>query len=344
MIESDLLVISDFFLSPAKRHSVAVEKINAGLINATFKIQDSIGDYHVLQKINRTVFKRPEYLSHNIELVTSFLKKSNYPKSLINLRKTADNTTIVEHPKWGCWRMMDYIKQSTCVHSIQKPWQAVEAAKALGQFHSFLFDFDANALKETIPDFVNFTFRLEQFEHSLTHGINERIHSSEEYITTIKSYYKLIDNYLTLSKELPGRVLHGDPKISNFLFNNVSNDVVALIDWDTIMAGPILYDFGDMVRSFTNTRKEDELTGDDNFDLGLYRAIHDGYLFHLENKLAPLEKENLMLGAKTVTLVQAMRFLTDYLNGDTYYEVSDKEQNRRRAMNQIHLLKNLVSA
>jgi hypothetical protein len=104
----------------------------------------------------------------------------------------------------------------------------------------------------------------------------------------------------------------------------------------------VLYDFGDMVRSFMNPGKEDELSDKDNFDIELYRAIHEGYLFHLRNKLTPLEKDNLMLGAKTVTLIQAMRFLTDYLVGDIYYQTIDKEQNKRRAMNQIRLLKNLV--
>ena len=342
MTETELLTISDIFLSTVNRASGKAEKITSGLINSTFKIQDSSGENYILQRINSTVFKCPEDLSYNIELITSFLKNSGYPKALIELCRTADNATIIDHHKWGSWRMMKFFEQTTCVESIKRVTQAVQAAKALGEFHSYLIDFDAKKLKKTIPDFINFTFRLNQLEASLSHGVKERIHSCEEQIAVIKSHYGLLDDYVTLCKDLPIRVLHGDPKISNFLFREISDDVVALIDWDTIIAGPVLYDFGDMVRSFMNPGKEDELSDKDNFDVGLYRAIHGGYLFHLQNKLTPLEKDNLMLGAKSVTLIQAMRFLTDYLVGDIYYQITDKEQNKRRAMNQIRLLKNLV--
>lgn len=342
MTETELLTISDLFLSPANRASVKVEKITGGLINSTFKIQDSSGENYILQKINNTVFKRPEDISYNIGLITSFLKKSGYPRQLIELHRTADNTTIVDHDKWGSWRMMNFFKKTNCIHSIEGVSQAVEAAKTLGEFHSYLIDFDAGKLKETIPDFINFSVRLNQFESSLFNGKSERIHSCEEQIAVIKSHYGLLDDYIKLCEDLPIRVLHGDPKISNFLFSNESDNVIALIDWDTIMAGPLLYDFGDMVRSFTNTIKEDEFSDEESFDIDLYRAIHDGYLCHLQNKLTPLEKDNLMLGAKAVTLIQSMRFLTDYLLGDIYYQVSDKEQNKRRAMNQVRLLKNLT--
>ena len=344
MSEAELLIIANQFLSPVNKIGVKADKITDGLINSTFKIQDSSGENYILQKINNKVFERPEDISSNIGLVASFLKRCGYPRKLIELHRTADNATIIDHDKWGSWRMMNFFKQTSCIHSVERASQASEAAKALGEFHSYLFDFEAGKLKETIPNFLNFTFRIEQFECSLSSGDSERIHSCEEQIAAIKSHYGLLDSYFKLCEELPKRVLHGDPKISNFLFSNVSDNVIALIDWDTIMAGTLLYDFGDMVRSFTNAGKEDAMILKGNFDHNLYKAIQDGYLFHLKDKLTDLEKDNLMLGAKTVTLIQAMRFLADYLNGDTYYQISDKEQNKRRAMNQIHLLKNLTDA
>src|SRR5690625_1290347 len=181
--------------------------------------------------------------------------------------------------------------------------------------------------------------RLEQYESSLQNSAEDRLKKAKIAITFIEENKTILEDWFALLPQIPTRIIHADPKISNFLFDNSDADkIIALIDWDTILRGSILYDFGDMVRSYTNLKEEDDPTEGRNFSLENYKALKNGFLYYLEDKLTWKEVINLRLGAEVVIYVQAMRFLTDYLNDDIYYSIQYPKQNLDRTMSQINLL------
>ena len=143
------------------------------------------------------------------------------------------------------------------------------------------------------------------------------------------------------SNSLPIRVIHADPKISNIRFDK-ENKAIAVIDLDTMMNGTILYDFGDMIRSYTNNAEEDNGWVKDHFNAENYVAVKEGFLFYLKDTLTPIELENLDYAAQLIIYIQAIRFLTDFLNDDIYYSTKYKLQNLDRTKNQINLLKGLL--
>jgi thiamine kinase-like enzyme len=151
-----------------------------------------------------------------------------------------------------------------------------------------------------------------------------------------------LNDYLNVEKKLPKRVIHGDTKVSNFLFHKNTGLPIALIDYDTLMIGTIIYDFGDMIRSFTNLKSEDENSKGMYFSYSTYQVIKKGYLESVLGQIKEEEKNHLDLGAKAVVFVQGLRFLTDYLNGNVYYKTIDSKHNLRRAHNQLYLFLEMI--
>lgn len=314
------------------------QKLNSGHINQSFWVQNNQRKF-ILQKINASVFKNLEIITENIRCVSSHLKSRNYPHFILESLPFSDGSFLWDET----WRLLNYAEKTMTFEKVKSPEQAYEAAKFLGEFHGYLRDLDTNKLKDSIPEFLDFNSRFQNFKSSLKSASEGRLKISENEIEFLLSHEDILENWNEISSKLPERIIHADPKISNFLFEvNSSEKIKALIDWDTLMKGTILYDFGDMVRSYTNFREEDDPGFGENFSLGNYKALKKGFLYHLENQLYPIEKENMDLAGKLVVYIQAIRFLTDYLNGDIYYQIHHPEQNLNRAKNQIHLLKEML--
>ena len=310
------------------------KQLTSGHINQTYLI-DNNGEQLILQKLNPKVFTNLQGISKNIVNIAEHLIQKQYPHQILQ-QVAFDNGSYLfeEH-----WRIFKFIENTQSFLKVQSSTQAYEAAKFLSSFHAHLADMSLERIEDSIDGFLDFEMRRQHYEDAIQNAALSRLKKAEDAIQYANDNRNILEDWLTLLPQIPTRIIHADPKISNFLFDKTNpNQILALIDWDTFMQGSILYDFGDMVRSYTNLKEEDDPEFGNNFSLENYRAIEDGFLYHLKNKLTSLEIANLALGAQVVIYVQAIRFLTDYLNEDVYYTTYYPEQNLNRALSQINLL------
>lgn len=327
--------------------TVQVSEIGHGLINATYLITDAnTRQNYILQKINTAVFQNVKALSSNTSSVIRALQQSEYSLKVSSLLTTKNGASFFYDDNQDSWRMFTYIDNSVTLSKATNPAIAFEAAKAFSQFYKAMNgnDFELQ-LQTVLPDFINFKKRISDYKSVLETASEERKTASAAAIQFVNAHTELPDVWieLQLNNRLPKRIIHADPKISNVLFDQKGHEAIAVIDLDTVMEGTLLYDFGDMIRSYTNTVKEDEISISNNFDSELFTAAKKGFLASLETILEPVEMENLDYAAKVVVFIQAVRFLTDYLNGDTYFHVSYANQNLYRTVNQINLLKGILN-
>ena len=298
------------FLNVVAHSDISIKPINTGLINDTFKVCYG-REVYVLQKLNQEVFKTPQVIQDNYNLVKRHLAKAHYPKETLNFLK-ADTAKDLLNINGEFWRMSQWI-QGDSFQSCPNTIIAKAAGKALAEFHWYLKDVDPNTITNPIPKFCDFEFRMVEYEKAIKYGDTERIKRAEGLISEINSSQHFIDKYLEAESKLPKRIIHGDPKISNFLFVQGGQKVEAIIDIDTIMSGTILYDFGDMVRSFANTKVEDSLDKTDSFNSLAYESLRDRCLSIAQQFLMTDEQEKLPLSSICISLIQSIRFLTDYL-------------------------------
>ncbi len=228
---------------------------------------------------------------------------------------------------------------------IEKPEHAYEAAKAFGKMQRLCLDLNPKDFYETIPGFHNLDIRYEKFDRVLSCGDKERLFNAEEEIEFVLGQQKIAETITSLTKsgDLPIRITHNDTKLNNVLLDQKTGKGICVIDLDTLMPGIVLYDFGDMVRTFTSPVAEDEK---DVTKVVLreeiLEALAKGYLSELSAFLTKPEKQYLLMGAKYMILIIGLRFLTDYLQNDVYFKTKYADHNLVRARNQFALLRNLV--
>lgn len=318
-----------------------IQPIVSGLINHTYLVEGYEHSY-ILQNINRSVFNHPEILVSNHLNINQQLRTQKFDLQLPSPIKTK-NGKLVYQINDDYWRLTEFVEDSLTYAKVITPRMAYNAAKSFAYFHSVINATQDLSIKESLAGFINFKKRLSDFEMALLHTNHKnRLVECYDAINFIKEHKAWVEEWQNITQNLPTRYIHGDPKISNILFDK-NNQPIAIIDLDTVMEGTILYDFGDMIRSFTNLLNEDDVSTQENFNLEIYQAVKDGYLSVAKDFLTIGELENLDFAGKTIIFIQAMRFLTDYLNGDIYYDVSYENQNLDRTNNQINLLKGLLS-
>ncbi|MBQ0146862.1 MAG: aminoglycoside phosphotransferase family protein [Flavobacteriaceae bacterium] len=328
-------VLAYYFEKP---EDLIVKPITEGLINQTFEIKLGINRY-ILQQLNTSIFKKPEDIISNMLAIGNHLKMNEYPKSIINILPNL-NQNYLTFVNDEVWRLTNYIPNSVCYNQVCSKEQAYQAAKAIGEFHYYLKDLDITRIKPSIIGFLDYKKRVESYTKAITEGNQQRVKIASEAINYINNHLPLVEKYLAL--EFPQRIVHADAKIGNFLFDQSdSTKVKAVIDWDTIIPGNILCDFGDMVRTYSNLRVEDDPNPEDNFSLSYYEAVKEGFLSELKNILTDKELEAIDLTAYVVILIQAIRFITDFLQDDIYYHTTRENQNLDRTINQINLLKSI---
>lgn len=315
-----------------------VEQLTSGHINQTYLIKNA-RERFILQKLNTDVFENLKTVTNNIAEVSHHLKKKSYPHQIIQPLVFQNGEFLLENQ----WRLFEYIENTTTYEKVISSQQAFEAAQFLRTFHFYLKDIDSDKINSPIPGFLDFNSRLEQYKSSLKTASTARLKNAKRETDKLKQYKHLLEKWNLLLPDFPRHIIHGDPKISNFLFaQNNPTEIVALIDWDTLMPGPLLYDFGDMVRSYTNLRAEDDPIVGDNFSKEHFNALKDGFLQNYSEELTNLEKRNLSFAGQTVIYIQAVRFLTDYLNGDHYFTTNRPHQNLDRTRNQLNLLEGMM--
>lgn len=315
------------------------QQLTSGHLNQTFKICNG-GKSYLLQKLNTDIFKNLDKITSNNILVSKTLKEENYKHDVLEPLAFRDGAYL-----WGGnWRLFPFFDGTQTFLKVESRGQAYEAAKFLSEFHSTLKTLNVDKIQASIEGFLDFNARWNQFCDALKNASEERLENASEEIEFVQEKESLLKEWRVCLPQFPERLIHADPKISNFLFDASSNKKVrALIDWDTFMCGPILYDFGDMVRSYTGLKDEDDPdTKGPHFSKENYEALKSGFLYYLDNDLTEVEKDNLELAGKVVIYVQILRFLADYLNGDTYYSVTYENHNLDRTRSQINLLKDMI--
>lgn len=332
----DLKLIAENFFGAVDIGKIT--PIESGLINHTYLVETDEGKY-ILQKINTSVFENPAGIQNNHLKINRLLEKGNYSRKTVPIIPTLKGDLLFEKEN-EVWRMLNYLDHTVTFLKAPNKEVVFEAAKCFSEFYKNV-NVEEIKLEETLPDFINFEKRIADFKIASKINSKRKI-TAEKEIDFIFESLSLPEQWMDFERKniLPKRVIHADPKLSNLLFNK-ENNAVAVIDLDTIMHGTILYDFGDMIRSYTNTSEEDDGVEVNNFSAENYIAVRDGFLFYLKDALSKLELEHLEYAAKTVIFIQAVRFLTDYLNDDRYYSTKYEYHNLDRAKNQINLLKGL---
>ncbi len=322
---------------------ISVTAFGTGLINHTWLVEKEKKKY-ILQKINTHVFRNPDAIHDNLQLIGKYLEQNTPGYLFVGPVTTLTGTTLVKTPE-GCFRLFPFVEGSHAKSVLQNAEQAYEAAKQFGRFTALLSGFDPGLLKETIPHFHDITLRYGQFETALRQRDAERIQASQTLIHFLQQQKHIADRYEEIKQD-PSfriRVTHHDTKISNVLFDE-NDQALCVIDLDTVMPGYFISDIGDMMRTYLPTVSEEE-TDLSKIDIreDMYAAIVRGYLSEMKNELTGNELQSFFYAAQFLVYMQALRFITDHLNRDIYYGAHYPGQNFNRAQNQAVLLQKLNS-
>ncbi len=320
------------------------DRYGNGHINDTYL---TMHEQNILQKINTDVFKNPDELMDNITGVTEFLREKivlaggNPERETLTVVKTLDGKNYYKNENGDCYRMYKYINGSKTVDCNPTPEELYNAAKAFGKFQKMLDDYPADKLNETIVDFHNTPDRFKKLKEAIENNIAGRRDSVKEEIDfalSCESWISKVTDGLS-DGSIPLRVTHNDTKINNVLFDAQSGEAICVIDLDTVMPGSLLYDFGDALRIGAATADEDETDlSKVEFDLNMFESFAKGFFEEMKDCLTPREKELLAFSAKLLTYECGIRFLTDYLNGDTYFKIHREHHNLDRARTQFKLV------
>jgi len=353
---------------------ISDEVLSTGLINATWKLVCLSNQCYVLQEINSDVFTDPNIIDRNISKLKCYLNDkdsianqqlqhdtttpttttsspssssssttttssstTNANNIIIYPLKTKNNNTILIYNN-KYYRLYDYIN-STTITIITNKDIAYEASHIFSKFTNLFNNYNTNELEITINDFHNLPLRYQQFEIAINNCNNNRINIASNEINILKELKYLCDKYSNFIKHAKLRVHHHDTKISNVLFDN-NNKAIYVIDLDTVMGGYFISDLGDMIRTYICPVDENESDFNQiHIREDYLQAVIDGYLSSVS--LTEFEKEHLYFSGEVMIYMQALRFLTDYINDDKYYKISYDNHNYVRACNQLCLLQHL---
>ncbi|GGI24615.1 phosphotransferase enzyme family protein [Pedobacter mendelii] len=316
-----------------------VEPFGNGLINKTWKVSGNGGQY-ILQKVNTKVFQYPKLIAENTLLIKHYLD-SVAPKYLfIAPLKTVDEAFIFEE-NGDVFRLFSFVADSFTIDTVTNAEQAYQAAKQFGKFSRVLEAFNPHSLNVTIPNFHNLSLRKEQFFKALKNANLQRLKTADREIELVNKYLWIAERFdeIFLGNVLKTRVIHHDTKINNVLLNVNTGVGLGVIDLDTVMPGYFISDVGDMMRTYLSPVNEEETVLDKiKVRSDVFLAIYKGYMEEMRRSLTNTEKELFIYSGQFMIYMQAIRFLTDYLNGDIYYPVLHAEHNLMRAKNQLILL------
>lgn len=328
------------------------EQINNGHINSTFMLifeENGKTQKFVLQKINTSVFKNPDKLMSNIVGVTEHIRKKsaesggNPDRETLTFLTCGDKYFYTDE-NGDSWRVYKFIDDVYTCNTIDSAEVFRNAGIAFGEFQNRLADYDSSSLFETIENFHNTVSRFEDFKQAVVENRSGRLENVRKEVDFALRHepdtHILVD--LIAEGKLPLRVTHNDTKLNNILFDNTSNKGICIIDLDTVMPGLSLYDFGDSIRFGANTAAEDEKdVSKVSLDLSLYDAYVEGYLKSAGTSLTECEKKYLPFSAKLMTYECGIRFLGDYLNGDTYFKTEYSDHNLVRCRTQFALVEDM---
>jgi hypothetical protein len=340
----DCFVTSGTFLSG--------EPYGSGHIHDTFRIvtRENDKDDYILQRLNNKIFKNIPELQHNIERVTIHLRNklreipgSDIKRECLSLIPSHKGTSWITDKQGNYWRMYIFISKHKSYNIVDSPDKAYEGGKAIGRFQAMLSDMPGGQLFETIPWFHNIEKRLQALNDKIAENPAGRVGSVENEIKQVIQRAEEMKIILKLGSEnkIPLRITHNDTKFNNILLDE-NDKALCVIDLDTVMPGYVHYDFGDAIRTAANSASEDEQDlSKINMDLTRFKAYSEGYLSETGNTLNNVEKEYLAFAPRLITYTIAVRFLTDYIDGDNYFKINHPLHNLQRARAQLALVRSM---
>lgn len=325
-----------------------------GHINDTFLIRfrqkDGSIEKYILQRMNHEIFKNPDQLMKNIGNVTSFLRDKideahgDIRRETMNIILTREGRTFFKDSIESYWRAYLFIDDAVSYDKVEKPEDFYESAVSFGHFQNLLADFNADSLYETIPDFHNTPVRYTAFLKAVENDTCNRAKKVQPEILFLQRRETEMKACMELLKtgELPLRVTHNDTKLNNIMIDHKTGKGICVIDLDTVMPGLSIYDYGDSIRFGANTASEDERDlSKVTLDLNLFELYTKGFLEGCNGSLTDKEIDMLPMGAKLMTMECGMRFLTDYLQGDTYFRIHREGHNLDRCRTQLKLVEDM---
>jgi Ser/Thr protein kinase RdoA (MazF antagonist) len=322
-----------------------VHKLDTGLINYTWKVTTQDKEF-ILQRINHQVFKAPGDIAANLDLLNNYVKNVNPGYLFVAPILSKNGSSIVENENGDVFRLFPFIKNSHTVNAVDNAAKAYEAAKQFGTFTRLFNNFELSSLNYTLVDFHNLLLRIEQFKLACNQAAPGTLAEAGDVINKIADYDHIALTYENLVKKslIPLRVIHHDTKISNVLFDD-NEKGLCVIDLDTVMPGYFISDVGDMLRTYLSPASEEESDFSKiSVRHDFFHAIYKGYMGQMEDILTPIEKENFTYAGKFMIYMQAIRFITDHLNNDIYYQVKYPGHNLMRAQNQLYFLDQYIKA
>ncbi len=334
------VLLSQFNFDPLETKATP---FGSGLINHTWLVTNKNKKF-ILQRINNKVFTNPGAIDDNINAINTYLKQHSPGYLFTAPVFSAGNKSLIKLNEDGYYRMFEFIAGSQTYTVLENPQLAYEAAQQFGRFTKLLSGFNIDNLQITLPSFHDLNLRYGQFAEASKNGNSSRVTQSSEIISALESYKYIVDifNNIPQNPSFKKRVTHHDTKISNVLFSK-DNKGICVIDLDTVMPGYFISDMGDMMRTYLSPAGEEETeyekiaVREEYFD-----AIVQGYLSEMQDELSNEEKKYFIYAGKFMIYMQALRFITDYLQNDIYYGANYEQHNLNRAINQLTLL-NIIS-
>jgi len=349
-IEQIIATADNFQLCGEVTH---IEECHNGHINRTYFLTCRNGEgsrRYVMQMINTNIFKKPDEVMENIVNVTGHIREGFKNKGIDPFRRTL-NVIYTKDGKWGYedhegryWRTYDFVEDADCYMQVESAEMFEKVGFAFGQFQRQLADFDASVLYESIPNFHNTEWRYANLEKAIEENKSGRAHLISDDIKFALDR-KEITSFINKSiadGSLALRVTHNDTKLNNIMIDRESGEGVCVIDLDTVMPGSVLADFGDSIRFGASSAAEDETDLDKVYcRLDMFESYAKGFITGLEGSLSESEIRALPMGALILTYETGIRFLSDYLDGDTYFRTEYPNHNLDRARNQFKLVRDM---
>lgn len=327
----------------------AVDNLGEGFINDTFLVKTGDGNpKYILQRKNKRIFSPIPAMMENIQKVCLHIKKKvelaggDPMREAMTLIPARDGKLYFLDEDEEFWAVCLFIDDTIAYDSAKTPALAYAGGKGIGKFQSLVADLN-EPLTDILPGFHNIRFRFKQWDEALAKdaaGRKAAVAREIEWVESRRSemlaFWENVEN-----RTIPTRITHNDTKINNILFDK-KGDVLCVIDLDTVLNSTVLNDFGDAMRSYTNTGAEDdENLSKVSMDIEIFRAFTKGYLEETKSFLAPAEIDYLAFSARYITYEQVLRFLMDYINGDTYYRTKSADHNLIRTRAQYKLLQSM---
>ena len=316
-----------------------------GHINETYVLDTN--PRTILQRVNTSIFKNPDYVMENIVAVTAYLREKivaaggDPMRETLTVVPTVDGKPYYLAPDGGAYRMYYFIEGAKSFDRADTPELFAASAHGFGKFQKMLADFPADTLHEVIEKFHDTGDRLRQFREALEKNASGRADAVRPEIDFVLSRADCVTRITDAIADgsVPLRVTHNDTKLNNVMLDEVTNEPVCVIDLDTVMPGSMLYDFGDALRFGASTGSEDETDlSKIEFDLTYFEAFTKAFLEEVGDSITPKERELLPFSAILMTLECGMRFLADHINGDIYFRIHRENHNLDRARTQFKLV------